>query len=496
MLLKKDLLNNVDEKYIPMLKAVSIPDFTKCVAQFSGLHIKNVDDEVIKSYLLTWAKNKYRFFEMLGNNLYLDVKIKYTEQNNDVESSMRELMKDYPAYALWFNSFKHTEKNKIETRDIDWEIRDIITNLFPHYSLQGTTITHFFKNCLKAPDEIITKIGRIWENNEVEGTYTISIDPVDMMLASENPYNWQSCYRLAVDNDCSHADGCMAAVLDDSSLITYIWNKSGEFSLYGQYNFKNIRYKRMREWISISPKQDAIHFNAIYPGKRYPEDFEKCLREICENIVNKDAVWKKNDGWDTACNRAFCYGYGEFDSYKIYKIKDSEDEIWEVYNKQILCPCGCGHYLQGSDWDDDYEGYEYNGEGFIAENFYEKEDEYYCDYADDYVNCDHDCAECSYYNRSNAVCELDTTKSCENSVEAENNDNFDPYENNIVHCGSHCEGCPLYALHHSQEDPNAADKAHEEQILNTNIESWKIVNPGNNGTLSIAPTTVSYTINY
>jgi hypothetical protein len=33
-------------------------------------------------------------------------------------------------------------------------------------------------------------------------------------------------------------------------------------------------------------------------------------------------------------------------------------------------------------------------------------------------------------------------------------------------------------------------------VLNINIEDWKIVNPGNNGTLTIAPTTVSYTINY
>lgn len=457
MLLRKDLLDGVEEKYIPMLKMVSIADFTKCVAQFSGLHIKNVKDDVIKEYLLTWAKNKYRFFRMLNNKLYLDTNIKYKEENCNVELEMRALMKEFPTYALWFNSFKHSETNKINTRDINWEIRSVIDDLFPHYTLQGTSITHFFKNCLNAPDEIVTKIARIWENNEVEGIHTISIDPVDMMLASENPYNWQSCYRLAIDNDCSHADGCMAAVLDDSSLITYIWNREGEFSLYNTYNFKNIRYKRMREWISISPNQTAIHFNAIYPGKRYSEEFEKSLRKICENFVNKDAIWKKNDGWDTNCNRALCYGYGEFDSYKIYKIKDSEDEIWEVYNEQILCPCGCGHYLPGSDWDDDFEGYEYNGDGFIAENFYEKEQEEWCDYADDYVNCDHECKDCPHWNRCHPVCELNTDERCENSDEAEDDGKFDPFEDNIVHCGDHCKGCPLYKQHHPEEQEESPE---------------------------------------
>ena len=90
----------------------------------------------------------------------------------------------------------------------------------------------------------------IFENDTITGTYTISIDPVDMMLASENPYNWQSCYRLETPNEASHADGCLAAILDSSSLITYIWDKEGKFNLYN-HDLKCIRYKRIREWIAI-----------------------------------------------------------------------------------------------------------------------------------------------------------------------------------------------------------------------------------------------------
>ena len=29
--------------------------------------MEEIDDEMIKEYLLTWAKNKYRFYKMLGN---------------------------------------------------------------------------------------------------------------------------------------------------------------------------------------------------------------------------------------------------------------------------------------------------------------------------------------------------------------------------------------------------------------------------------------------
>lgn len=472
MLIKKKLLEVADEQYRPMLKEVSIADFTKCVAQFSGLHISKVNDEVIKTYLLTWAKNKYRFYQLLGNKLKVDNKIQYKEENKDVETEMRALEKDFPTYALWLEGFKYVENNKINIRDVDWNVRNTVDNVFPGCRLDSCSVTHFFKSYLDAPDELVTKIGHIWENEIIEGNYTISIDPVDMMLASENPYNWQSCYRLAVDNDCSHADGCMAAILDDSSLITYIWNREGKFSLYNEYEFKNIRYYRMREWISISPNQTAIHFNSIYPGKRYSDEFEKSLRRIVENLVNKDATWKKNDGWDgTNCMRALHYGYGEFNNYYIYKIKDAEDEEWETYNEQILCPCGCGCYLVGSDWDDDDEGYEYNGEGFIAENFYEKECEKdrWCDCIDDYCERDGDCDECPDWNRCHAVCELNNDYDCDNADKAEDDDNFNPYENNIVHCGDHCEGCPLYKIHHPE-----TEETNPEEKLKTAIESLHI----------------------
>ena len=468
MLIKKDLLAAADEQYRPMLKEVSIPDFTKCIAQFSGLHISKVSDEVVKTYLLTWAKNKYRFYQLLGNKLKIDNNIKYKEENKNVEAEMRALEKDFPAYALWLDGFRYTESNKINIRDVDYDVRRITNNIFPGFCLDGTSITHFFKSYLKAPDELVTAIGRIWENEIVEGKYTISIDPVDMMLASENPYNWTSCYKLDT-NDCSHADGCMAAILDDSSLISYVWHKEGKFLLYNEYDFKKIRYYKMRQWISISPNQTAIHFNAIYPGKRYSEDFEKSLRKIIENLVNENAVWKKNSGWDTSCNRALCYGYGEFDSYRIYKIKDAKDEVWETYNEQILCPCGCGDYLVGSDWDDDYDGYNYNGEGFIAENFYEKEDDRcWCEYCDDYCERDEECNDCPHWNRAHPVCELDDDETCDNADEAEDDNKFDPYEDNIVHCGDHCEGCPLYKIHHPEKEEEDIDSGKEESKTSIN----------------------------
>ena len=423
MLNKNILLENVDEKYIPMLKEVNIPDFTKCIAQFSGLPINEVKEEVVKEYLLTWARNKYRFYKMLGNKLKVDNRIQYKDENIEVYTELKELGKDFPAFALWLEGFRWIKTNKFDSGNITLDTKNVIERIFPNCKINGCLMTHFFKKYLKAPDELVTKIGRIWEHEIIEGKYTISIDPVDIMLASENPYDWDSCYRLELDNEGSHADGCLAAMLDDSTLITYLWNREGKFSLYNKYDFKNIRYYRMRQWISVSLKETAIHFNAIYPGKVYSEEFEKKLRLIVENLVNKDAIWTHNIEDYTYCERENLYGYNEFDYENIYKIKEAE-------------------------------GYEYNGEGFIAENFYEKDRGEYCEYIDDYCqDCGSYCSECYYWRRDNPVCELDNDTQCTKAIE-ENIDEeyFDPTWSNVVKCGEHCEDCMYYDMHKKDKE--------------------------------------------
>ena len=370
MLLMKDLINGIeDEEMIKMLRQVSICDFTKCIAQFAGLNIAEVDDNVIKHYLLTWAKNKLKFFKKMGGKLRVDSKISYKNKDVDKTGEYHSLCKDFPTYSPWLEEFSYLPTNKISSiGEIGYSMRERIRKYIPECrSLEGMTITHFFKKYLKAPDELVTALGRIYENNNIEAIHTISINPIDIMLASENPYNWTSCYRLELFIDCSHADGCLAAVLDDSSLITYVWTKEGSYNLYDTFFFKsNIRYYHMRQFISIEPtKMEAIHFNAVYPAKdAYGADFLKVMREKVEFFLDPDAVWTRNNC--CSCWRKNPYGYGEFDNDNIYKIKKAKDEEWLVYNEDIECPDGCGDILYGSDYAGNLF---YNGDGFRAECF-------------------------------------------------------------------------------------------------------------------------------
>jgi len=465
MLRIQTLVDKLGKEYEPMINQIKIAEFTKTIAQLSNMQVDRVPDQVIEEYLTHWAINKFRFFKMLGNKTRVDIPFIYEDETKDTWQEMRELIPDYPAYAPWIYEMSNFKTNKIDASKWDWRdkimeyLEEIIKDGPVRRVLSDMSITTFFKRQLKAPDDLVTKIGRIYENEEINATFTISIDPVDMMMASENPYKWTSCYRLELMSD-SHADGCLAAVLDSSSLITYVWNNKGKYNLYGNFDMKEIRYYRMREWICISDNFATIHFNAIYPGKsNYSQDLEKKYRNVVETFVAKamfpdvENIWAKTD--DAYCERENPYGYGEFSESYMWTLKGQKSQSIRAYDRDITCPCGCGCTVPGTDDGDD--GLEYNGDGYTYENMVER---YWCDRIDDYCD-DQDCEYCSAWRRDNAVCELDENEYCEDTYEAEAEGCFDADESRIVHCGDHCEGCPFYKLHHPEEEEEETEEKEE-----------------------------------
>lgn len=479
MLNKKVLIEKLGEEYKPMLNKISIPDFTKCIAQYSGLHISEVKDEVIEEYLSLWAKNKKHIFDLMGD-IRFDMPIKYVDEDRQYDKKLIEVGKQFPAYYPWLKLFRGATNNKIDTNNFYWQDRDMINELFPGYRYEGMALTRFFKQKLDAPDELITALGRVWENSTVEATFTLSIDPVDIMLSSENPYDWVSCYRLEWGCEDSHADGCLAGVLDSATIITYAWNAEGKYSLYGNYEFKNIRYKRMRMTIGVNKDFTAIHFNTIYPGKSdYSDSFRKLLRNKVEtyfaNKINKENVWISNDTVDwkdrVECSRYYDnYGYSEYSACDVYMIKgEKEHPDITPYNEIIHCPCGCGENYRGSDCDRDY--WYYNGDGHINENW--SEEGYYCEYSDEREDCDGDCGpDCPVWCRNNMVCELDENEGCDrNCWDAEDDGDFDPYRGNVVRCNpENCKECPLYKYHKQAEQEDRKFEEQRDKELTEHIE--------------------------
>lgn len=421
MIKTSDLIEILDVEYHDMVKEVNIPDFYKCIAEYSGLKINDISDDVIKRYLITWAKNKLRFYKLFCNNIRFDIDFSFDESvATSIKDKYVELGVKFPTYNHWLMEMVGHRENKLERTELSWRTRELIDKAFPDFKYD-TTITRFLKRRLNAPDELVTAVAAIYEKTEVNGKYTLSIDPVDMMLASENPYDWKSCYRLEPCSS-SHADGCLAAVLDTKTIISYVWTEEGKMKIYDEYEFKNVRYKRMRQWIAMSDDFTVIHFNEVYPKKDgYPDELLKELRDKVETIVavhnGKENKWKKAGA---SVRRKYDYGYCEYCSMYTWGLSEVENFAgFEVFDVEIECPCGCGTILTPSglfedeDYDDDYV--EYNGCGFNCRNI-EHQTRHWCEEADCYCHCEYEsdecrCADCCYYRAAHPICSL-TQEEC------------------------------------------------------------------------------------
>lgn len=454
MLKTKDLIEGIDEKFVPMLKEVNIPDFTKCIATLTWKNIDEVNDNMIKEYLLLWAKSKYKFYQMLGNKIRVDSPLTYKRLKEEISNRMKDLAKEFPSYCPWLSACYGLSSNKMTAREVNWEFIKWTEEVFPQTHWEGCSLTRFFKTCLMAPDELVNKIAQVFENNTIKATYTISIDPVDMMLASENPYDWSSCYKLSPDEEESHADGCLAAVIDSSTLITYVWNKEGDFLLkHNNLKFKSVRYKKMRAWISIAPDFNAFYMNDVYPGRRnYEEDFKKALRLIIEKTISDytqtENKWIK--GTESLCQRRFPYGYNEYDNQCSTFIREGYEEQereWFVYDQRIICPCGCGLEMPGffDCGSSECDHAEYNGEGYGCQGLKEV---CYCEYCGDYCDrfdSDDCCYECYYWKNAHPVCSLDGVSDCQGE-DCHIEDGF------ALACEKYCCDCYIWEKLHKRSE--------------------------------------------
>lgn len=459
MLSRKELIEKNDEKYKLMLEQVNIPDFTKCVAAMANISITDVNDEVICRYLSTWAESKYDFFTMFGNKTSVDYRMVYKEETNDVDSQdyiLNEIRNRFPVFNPWleaiFGDSYAYKYNKISENEVDLYAFYTYVEKYlnkDYDSLKGQKITTFLQRELGAPEELLTEIAKIWENRTFNGYITASIDPVDIMLASENPYKWRSCYAL---DGGGHSDGCLAAVLDNSSIITYTWDKQGKFKLLDEYDLKNIKYKQKRAFIEFNPERTLMHLNKIYPQKNFSDEFENTWIKTVTQFLNKE-VTKIEEQSFIRINRVNPYGYSE-DRFgaSLYRTPDYQESSLDIhyYNNEIECPDGCGDTIPGTDsceWD-------WEGDRLIAEEFYmeeeeEEEEPYYCPIIEDYCYSyegDDECHDCALYKEYYTKCENDHSKQCQRPFELyieEVEDDFFVQEYNE----DHCKGCPLAKYH-------------------------------------------------
>ena len=118
----------------------------------------------------------------------------------------------------------------------------------------------FFEKDKTKLEKLQAAASMVIQKNKIEGTFCLSVHPLDFLSASENCHNWRSCHAL----DGDFRTGNLSYMLDSCTIMCYLKSKDDVVLP----NFpEDVKWnnKKWRMWLHFSDNQDMI-----FAGRQYP----------------------------------------------------------------------------------------------------------------------------------------------------------------------------------------------------------------------------------
>lgn len=92
---------------------------------------------------------------------------------------------------------------------------------------KGTKLVKSFKYFIpesRRLEDIQNEASRIIQEDKIEGTFCLSVHPLDFLSSSETTYNWRSCHSL----DGDYRAGNLSYIMDKSTIVCYLKGDKNE----------------------------------------------------------------------------------------------------------------------------------------------------------------------------------------------------------------------------------------------------------------------------
>lgn len=362
---KQDILSKIKEENLEMVRLVHLDNFIKCIGNLFGKSYKEIFEydtycDSIAYYLNNWAEQKRWLYDTLYNKS-LTISTKFEEkldvtnyrdqfmQLSEIEENY--LFRPYLAFLAGHVAYKDGQACNLYTSNSpafyscdNYYLPQAFTDkINQEKEIKITTVASKY---FHLPQKLVDALGRILDNNKRKCTLTLSIDPVDILTCSVNPYNWTSCYSIA--NHCgSHADGALAAMVDSSSQVIYGWIDEGELELTKSCSLKNVKFKLFRSWLNLASDFKTLYVTTAYPYRdtEHTKEIRLAVEDILDKYLNNTEKWHQ---FGTVTKRVMNYGYDEF-SRSGYSLHSSVDQWIEVYDTPLVCLDNVEEVFIGSD---------------------------------------------------------------------------------------------------------------------------------------------------
>lgn len=163
-------------------------------------------------------------------------------------------------------------------------------------------------------DELQSEASRVIQQNKIEGTFCISVHPLDFLSASENTHNWRSCHAL----DGDYRAGNLSYMIDDTTLICYLKSSDGNVRLPAFPPDVPWNTKKWRMLLYINSTR-----NCMFAGRQYPFASDNALNIIQPIICNAVGLASRWSAWHD-------------DQITQYKYKNGCDNDYAVADNKVL----------------------------------------------------------------------------------------------------------------------------------------------------------------
>lgn len=174
-------------------------------------------------------------------------------------------------------------------------------------------------------NEIQSEASRIIQENKIEGTFCISVHPLDFLSISENTHNWRSCHAL----DGDFRAGNLSYMCDSTTVICYLKSTGGNVRLPAFPPNIEWNTKKWRMLLYINSSN-----NCIFAGRQYPFFSDNALEHLQPIIIEKLGL-------------TFCNGWSHWhnDQLNQYIFKDGLDNDHYTADNRVIFIANKFHIL-------------------------------------------------------------------------------------------------------------------------------------------------------
>lgn len=230
--------------------------------------------------LETWFNAKKRFIDALGGLIYefpvpVNLELSEKEKQKKISNFYDSLSGVYQNQAL--AHFLVTERDGFFSNAVVNE--HILPNgkVIPK-GMKLVKAFKYFEEDSVTLNEIQSEASRIIQENKIEGTFCISVHPLDFLSISENTHNWRSCHAL----DGDFRAGNLSYMCDSTTVICYLKSSNGNVRLPAFPPNVEWNSKKWRMLLYINSSN-----NCMFAGRQYPFFSDNALEHLHPIIIER-----------------------------------------------------------------------------------------------------------------------------------------------------------------------------------------------------------------